>query len=190
MLPVAARSSVSAVMSITVELGHAIDHVDEADVLVHSSAVPRDHIELRRARLGRAVWSRPACLAELMRGHRTVAVAGSHGKTTTSWLAAHLLVSAGRDPLVMVGGSIEALGGGNDWVVSGSSWPRSTNPMVASLTLIHISLWSPTSRLTRSALWWFPANWLMPLPVGCAAFRVMAWSSFQRPVYRQACSQM
>ena len=112
---VAAGRSVNRLQAngITVELGHSADHVDDADVLVHSSAVPRDHIELRRARqLGRSVWSRPACLAELMRGHRTVAVAGSHGKTTTSWLASHLLVSAGRDPVVMVGGAIEALGGG------------------------------------------------------------------------------
>lgn len=97
---------------VQVDLGHSPDHVDHADMLVHSSAVPVDHIELRRARqLGREVWSRPACLAELMRGNRTIAIAGSHGKTTTTWMSAHLLVAGGHDPLAMVGGSIEALAG-------------------------------------------------------------------------------
>ncbi|MDA3960366.1 MAG: UDP-N-acetylmuramate--L-alanine ligase [Planctomycetota bacterium] len=98
---------------VAVALGHDPEHIDSGnvDLLVHSSAVPGDHAELRAARRrGVKILSRPACLAELMRGSRTVSVAGSHGKTTTAWMIGHLLIGCGADPVVMVGGSVPELG--------------------------------------------------------------------------------
>lgn len=96
---------------VPVVIGHDPAHVESADVVVHSSAVPREHAELRRARArGCTVLSRAACLAELLRGRPTVAIAGSHGKTTTTALCGHLLTSQGADPLVLVGGTIPGMG--------------------------------------------------------------------------------
>ncbi len=96
---------------VAVALGHDAAHVEHCDLVVHTGAVGEEHIELRAARArGLPVLGRAACLAELMRGSRTVAVAGSHGKTSTAWMLAHLLTAAGRDPMVMVGGSVSATG--------------------------------------------------------------------------------
>jgi UDP-N-acetylmuramate--alanine ligase len=96
---------------IDVLVGHDASHVAGIDIIVHTSAVEPDHMELRAAReAGIPVLSRSACLAELMRGHKTVAIAGSHGKTTTTWFTGHLLARAGVDPVVMVGGSVPELG--------------------------------------------------------------------------------
>ncbi len=98
--------------SVPVSLGHDLAHLQDVDVVVYSSAVPQEHEELREARLrGINVMSRASCLAELMRGRKTVAVAGSHGKTTTTWMLGHLLNEAHHDPVIMCGGSLNALEG-------------------------------------------------------------------------------
>ena len=102
-----------ATRGVAVALGHDPLHIAGHDVVVHTAAVPADHPELVAARLaGVRVLTRGACLVELMSGMRTLAVSGSHGKTSTTWFAGHLLTAAGADPLVMVGGSVAALGGG------------------------------------------------------------------------------
>lgn len=94
-------------------VGHAPSHLVGVDLVVFSAAVPVDHPELAMARRrGVPVLTRGECLVRLMEGSRTVAVSGSHGKTTTSWMTAHLLTESGCDPVVMVGGAIQALGGG------------------------------------------------------------------------------
>lgn len=98
---------------IPVALGHDPAHCDSCDVLVHTSAVPPDHEQIRAARArGLPVYSRAAALATLMKGTRTLAVAGSHGKSSTTWMLGHLLTQAGHDPVVMVGGSVASLGEG------------------------------------------------------------------------------
>jgi UDP-N-acetylmuramate--alanine ligase len=85
--------------------GHEPDHLDGVDALVISAAVPKAHPELRAAvKKGLPVMRRAEMLGELMRFGRGVAVAGSHGKTTTTALIGHLLTSAGADPTVIVGG--------------------------------------------------------------------------------------
>ncbi|MCC8190322.1 MAG: Mur ligase domain-containing protein, partial [Planctomycetes bacterium] len=80
---------------IPVTIGHAASHVADADLVVHTSAIPADHPELVAAcdrRIGRGAF-----LARLMDGTEAWGVAGSHGKTTTTWLLARILVEAGRD---------------------------------------------------------------------------------------------
>lgn len=105
---------------VVVDIGHDPAHLKDVDLLVHTSAVGPDHPEVTAARRqGVAIATRAQCLIELMRGTRTVAVAGSHGKSSTTWMLGHLLSEAGADPVVMVGGSVASLGEGGGRVGKG-----------------------------------------------------------------------
>jgi UDP-N-acetylmuramate--alanine ligase len=98
-------------LGVRVHRGHDPSHLEGADVLVTTAAVPADNPELAAARgRGMAVVRRAELLGELMRGRRGVAVAGTHGKTTTTALVGHLLVAAGADPTVVVGGRSHTFG--------------------------------------------------------------------------------
>lgn len=109
-------------------IGHTPAHLVGVDVLVHSAAIPADHPELVQARArGVGVLTRGECLVRLMEGSRTVAVAGSHGKTSTTWMASHLLTEAGLDPVVMVGGAVQALHGGGARAGSGDLFIAETD---------------------------------------------------------------
>jgi UDP-N-acetylmuramate--alanine ligase len=111
-------------MGVTVSRGHDATHVDEADMVVYTSAAPAENPELVEAhRRGLPTIKRAAMVARLMEGKRAIAVAGSHGKTTTSSLIAFMLWQAGRSPTFMVGGEMLNLetnalpGDGPDFVV-------------------------------------------------------------------------
>jgi len=94
-----------------VHLGHDRDHLEGVDAVVMSAAVPDDEPELVTAiERGLPVIRRAEMLAELMRQRRGVAVAGTHGKTTTTALIGHLLTAADADPTVIVGGRAHFLG--------------------------------------------------------------------------------
>jgi UDP-N-acetylmuramate--alanine ligase len=91
--------------------GHEARHVEGVDVLVVSTAVPQDNPEVQAARVARIpVVPRAEMLAQLMRFKRGIAVAGTHGKTTTTSLAASLLAEAGMDPTFVIGGVVNAWG--------------------------------------------------------------------------------
>jgi len=95
-----------------VHIGHDAGHVHDAELVVRSSAVPETNPEIAAAlRRHVPVISRARMLARLADRYRVVAVAGSHGKTTTTWLVARLLIEAHYDPSVMVGGMVGELGG-------------------------------------------------------------------------------
>jgi UDP-N-acetylmuramate--alanine ligase len=99
-------------LGVPVSLGHDPSHVTGVDALVVSAAVGLDHPEVTAARsLGLAVARRSELLGELMRPRRGVAVAGTHGKTTTTALVGHLLTGVGLDPTVLVGGFVRFIGG-------------------------------------------------------------------------------
>src|SRR5512132_198203 len=108
---------------VKVAIGHKVENIDGADVVVVSSAIKRDNPELVAARAKRLpVVRRAEMLAELMRLKSCVAVAGTHGKTTTTSLVASLLDAGGLDPTVINGGIINAYGtnarlGAGDWMV-------------------------------------------------------------------------
>src|SRR5215831_18420719 len=108
---------------VRVVVGHAAVNIDDADVIVVSSAIRRDNPELVAARAQRLpVVRRAEMLAELMRLKSCVAIAGTHGKTTTTSLVAALLDAGNFDPTVINGGIINAYGtnarlGAGDWMV-------------------------------------------------------------------------
>ena len=110
-------------LGIRVAIGHAAANVDGADVPVVSSAIKRDNPELLVARAKRLpVVRRAEMLAELMRLKSAIAIAGTHGKTTTTSLVAALLDAGRLDPTVINGGIINAYGtnarlGAGDWMV-------------------------------------------------------------------------
>jgi len=108
---------------IKVAIGHRPENIDGADVVVVSSAIKQDNPELVAARAKRLpVVRRAEMLAELMRLKSCVAIAGTHGKTTTTSMVAALLDAGGLDPTVINGGIINAYGtnarlGAGDWMV-------------------------------------------------------------------------
>ena len=90
------------------DVGHAAEHVADAETVVVSSAIRPGNPELAAAReRGLRVLHRSVALASLMRDRRTVAVAGAHGKTTTSAMVAAVLSAAGRDPSYAIGAAVE-----------------------------------------------------------------------------------
>jgi UDP-N-acetylmuramate--alanine ligase len=108
---------------ISITVGHMPENLGDADVVVVSSAIKRDNPELAAARARRLpVVRRAEMLAELMRLKSCVAIAGTHGKTTTTSMVAALLDAGGLDPTVINGGIINAWGtnarlGAGDWMV-------------------------------------------------------------------------
>ena len=108
---------------IAVSIGHAADNVADAAVVVVSTAITRSNPEVEAALERRIpVVRRAEMLAELMRLKSTVAVAGTHGKTTTTSMVAALLDAGGVDPTVINGGIINSYGsnarlGASDWMV-------------------------------------------------------------------------
>ena len=133
-------------LGITVCKGHAAANVLDADCVVVSSAIKADNPELLEARAHRIpVVPRADMLAELMRFRHGIAVAGTHGKTTTTSLLASVLAEGGMDPTFVIGGQLLAAGanarlGSGKWLVaeadeSDGSFLR-LNPAVAIVTNI------------------------------------------------------
>jgi UDP-N-acetylmuramate--alanine ligase len=99
-------------LGITATQGHDSAHVEGARALVVTSAMPKDHPELERARsLGLPVVRRAEALGEAVAGGELVAIAGTHGKTTTTVMTTLALAGAGLDPTGVVGGRVGSWGG-------------------------------------------------------------------------------
>lgn len=109
---------------IGIVIGHAAENVEHAGVVVVSSAINVENVEVKEARLRRIpVVRRAEMLAELMRLKWSIAVGGTHGKTTTTSMIGLVLQTAGLDPTVANGGIINAYGtnahlGDGDWLVA------------------------------------------------------------------------
>jgi UDP-N-acetylmuramate--alanine ligase len=114
----------ASVFGITVHEGHAAANLGAADVVVVSSAINPENAEIVAAkRAGIPVIRRAEMLAELMRLRFAIAVAGSHGKTTTTSMIALVLERAGLDPTAVIGGRLSAFGsnarlGGGEYMVA------------------------------------------------------------------------
>ena len=98
-------------LGIEVRIGHAASNVEKSDVVVITSAINPDNIELQAARDNRIpVVRRAEMLAEIMRFRQGIAIAGTHGKTTTTSLVASVLAEAGLDPTYVIGGLLNSSG--------------------------------------------------------------------------------
>ncbi|HEY1132729.1 MAG TPA: UDP-N-acetylmuramate--L-alanine ligase [Roseateles sp.] len=98
-------------LGLRVEIGHSAPHIGDAQALVTSTAVGADNPEVIAARARQLpVVPRAVMLAELMRLRRGIAIAGTHGKTTTTSLVTAILVEAGLDPTFVIGGKLNAAG--------------------------------------------------------------------------------
>ena len=93
-------------------VGHSPVHLNHPDLVVYSSSIPPSNPELIAARnRNLRVIHRGQMVASLLEGYRTIAVTGAHGKSTTTAMAAELLVRARMDPTVLMGAEVESLGG-------------------------------------------------------------------------------
>ncbi len=161
----------------TVFIGHMKENVLGADCVVYSSAVKRDNPELQEARLLQTpIIPRAEMLAELMRMKYGVAVAGTHGKTTTTSMIAAVLAHAGLDPTVVTGGKLNSLGtnaklGGGDVLVAEADESDGSflklSPIVAVVTNIdreHMDHYSDMDEVKEAYL-----NFVNKVPFyGCA----------------------
>jgi UDP-N-acetylmuramate--alanine ligase len=137
-----------------VHVGHAADQLGDARTVVASSAIREDNPELAEARRrGLPVLHRSAALGSLMVGRRGVAVAGTHGKTTTTAMLAHVLSGCGFDPSYVIGGALTGsttgghLGGGDVIVVEADESDGSFLQYPAEIAVVtnvdpdHLSNW-------------------------------------------------
>jgi UDP-N-acetylmuramate--alanine ligase len=150
-------------LGIPVSTGHDAAHVEGARAIVVTSALPKDHPELRRAReKGLPVIRRAEALGEAVSGGELVAVAGTHGKTTTTVMTTEALHAAGRNPTGVVGGRVGAWNGnlryGSDtlFVVEADEYDRSflaLAPTVAVVTNVeadHLDIYADLADIRRT----------------------------------------
>jgi UDP-N-acetylmuramate--alanine ligase len=148
-----------------VHFGQRADNLDGAEVVVISSAIKPGNPELDAARLkGLPVVRRAEMLAELMRLRSNIAVAGTHGKTTTTTMVATLLDAGGVDPTVINGGVIHAYGsnarvGQGDWMVVEADESDGTfNRLPATIAIVtnidpeHMEHWGTLDNLRKGFL--------------------------------------
>jgi UDP-N-acetylmuramate--alanine ligase len=99
-----------------VGLGHGLENLGSPSVVVRSSAISEENAELAEAaRRGISVVSRAEMLAAIMSERKSVAIAGTHGKTTTSSIVAQMLLGCGADPSFLIGGELNEIGGNARW---------------------------------------------------------------------------
>ena len=150
-------------LGVEIHTGHDPAHVTSARAVVVTSAVPPNHPELLAAReLGIPVVKRAQALGEVTAGRDCVAIAGTHGKTTTTVLTAEALAAAGRDPTAVVGGRVSVWGGnlrpGSEYlyVVEADEYDRSfltLHPTVAVVTNVeadHLDIYDDIEDIRRT----------------------------------------
>ncbi len=191
-------------VGIVVYVGHDAAHVQGADVVVSSSAVHADNAEILAARACRIpVVPRAEMLAELMRYRHGIAVAGTHGKTTTTSIIASIFAEAGLDPTFVIGGRLNSaqanarLGVSRYLVAEADESDASflhLQPMVAVVTNIdadHMSTYGGDFERPGHQLWRQRGRRLPPLrfPTGrCALAFPGAAPGRSRPAHGEPCA--
>jgi UDP-N-acetylmuramate--alanine ligase len=111
-------------IGIKIQIGHNANYLEDVDVAVYSSAIKPDNVEFKSAKQrGIPLIPRAEALAEIMRLRRGIAIAGSHGKTTTTSMAATVFLHARLDPTIVVGGRLDLIKstaklGAGDWLIA------------------------------------------------------------------------
>lgn len=111
-------------IGVTVRIGHSAENIGSEDVVVYSSAITMQNPEIRAAReKGIPLIPRAEALAEIMRLKRGIAIAGTHGKTTTTSLVSSIFLEAGLEPTIAVGGKLQNIGstailGKGEWCIA------------------------------------------------------------------------
>ncbi len=152
----------------TIYIGHNAKNIGEnVDLVIYTSAIKKSkNSELLQAeKRGIRTVRRAEFLGELTKGIKTIAVAGTHGKTTTSSMIAHILIEAGLDPLVSIGAKVKELGGknarvgsGNVAVVEADEYDRSflaLHPYIAVMTTLeaeHLDIYKDIADLEETFL--------------------------------------
>jgi UDP-N-acetylmuramate--alanine ligase len=134
-------------LGMVVRIGHEVDAVARADLVVYTAAVDDDNPEIVEAReRGLPVIRRADLLGEVTRGKQLIAVAGTHGKTTTTAMVTSICVAAGLDPTALIGGTLPGsgqnllLGGDRVWITEADEYDRSflaLSPTVAVVTSLE-----------------------------------------------------
>jgi UDP-N-acetylmuramate--alanine ligase len=127
--------------------GHRAENLQDVDLLVYSSAVPESNPERQQAiRLGIEQIRRAEMLAQIMIGKNNIAIGGTHGKTTTTALTAKIVIDAGLDPTVVIGGKLKnlrtnaRLGQGDVFITEADEYDRSLlalSPNIAVITTLE-----------------------------------------------------
>ncbi|MBW3595061.1 MAG: UDP-N-acetylmuramate--L-alanine ligase [Actinobacteria bacterium] len=156
-------STVLEAMGASVHIGHHAELVEGNDIVVRSSAIPDRNPEVRRAMdLDIPVLARGEALASLLRGQRSIVVAGTHGKTTTTSMIVSVLRHAGEDPTYLVGAGLNDVGtnarsGRGDLIVAESDESDGSflllDPFIAVITnveLDHVDYWADIAALRRA----------------------------------------
>jgi UDP-N-acetylmuramate--alanine ligase len=154
-------TTVLGAMGAVVTIGHDADSVAGADLIVVSAAIPEHNVELVAARAeGLRVLGRGEALAELVKGARSIVVAGTHGKTTTTSMIVSILRDSGADPTYLVGGGLNDAGtnarsGAGELIVAESDESDGSflllSPHIAVVTNIemdHVDHWTSMDELT------------------------------------------
>lgn len=158
-----------------VSIGHKADKVEGADVVVISTAIKEDNVEVEEARRRKIpVIPRAEMLAELMRMKYGIAVAGSHGKTSTTSMIAQVLESAGFDPTIVVGGRLNTVGahgklGKGDFIVAEADESDRSflylSPFIAVLTNLddeHLDQYQTVDEIKKTFI-----NFALKVPFYC-----------------------
>jgi len=145
-----------------ITIGHTASNIDGAHVLVTSTAIPKHNVEVVEAnKRNIPVIPRAEMLAELMRMKYGLAIAGSHGKTTTTSMVAMCLVAGGMDPTTVIGGKLDAFGssaklGNGDYLVAEADESDGSfmllSPTIAVITNIdpeHLDHWKTEENLIQ-----------------------------------------
>lgn len=127
----------------TIYHGHNAAYVGDAELVVASSAISSEHIEILTALSeGIPVYKRKDIIESVMRGHFNIAVAGTHGKTTTTSMIAYLLLQAGKNPNYIVGGTMgntgknAGIGTGNTFVIEADEYDNMYHGLRPNLEVI------------------------------------------------------
>ncbi len=145
--------------------GHAKENLKDVDIVVYSSAVPKDNPEMMQAR-GKniPVIRRAEMLGQLMQKKEGIAIAGTHGKTTTTSMTGQILIDAGLDPTVVVGGKMQnlqtnaRLGNGQFFVAEADEYDRSFLALHSRISVItsleedHLDIYEDLDDLKKTFL--------------------------------------